>query len=396
MVAFQDVDLASPTLLYASFISGILLHLGIFRAGEWDLYTPHLLSGTAVLYGIAIWAVDHFGGDSSITLQQSARIATPPLVSCLGGIFFSILVYRAAFHRLNRFPGPFLARLSNFYVTSLSVKKFHLYEEVQELHAQYGDIVRLGKSPWYLQQTILLLFLLIPVEGPSELSIANPKAYNFIHSNQSPCQKGPWYNILHPVKSLHMIRDRKEHSQRRKTWDKGLGSKGSSSHHRLCLFVCLIGTALRDYEPRVEHYTKQLLSMLRAKEGTPVDASTIFNFYSFDVMGDMAFDNGFDMLKDGVVHYYMESVHANMLAVSAFSHLVWIFPLLKAIPGLNKEHVRFQSWLEDQVSARRKKKIERPDLFSWLLADYEALEKPTKQNLTDLHGDAHLIVVAGR
>lgn len=42
------------------------------------------------------------------------------------------------------------------------------------------------------------------------------------------------------------------------------------------------------------------------------------------------------------------------------------------------------------------KKSERPDLFSWLLADHQAIAKPTKQNTVDLYGDAHLIVVAGR
>lgn len=48
----------------------------------------------------------------------------------------------------------------------------------------------------------------------------------------------------------------------------------------------------------------------------------------------------------------MESVHANMLAVSAFSHLVWIFPLLKAIPIVNNEHHKFQSWLKSSVDTR--------------------------------------------
>ena len=111
--------------------------------------------------------------------------------------------------------------------------------------------------------------------------------------------------------------------------------------------------ALRDYEPRVEEYTKQLLSVIKTKAGTPVNASTLFNFYSFDVMGDLAFGEGFNMLKDGIVHYYMASVHEGMLAVSAFSHLIWIFPLIKAIPGLNNEHLKFQSWLSNHVSARR-------------------------------------------
>lgn len=36
------------------------------------------------------------------------------------------------------------------------------------------------------------------------------------------------------------------------------------------------------------------------------------------------------------------------------------------------------------------------DVFSWILEDFEEIEKPSKQDITDLHGDAELIVVAGR
>lgn len=47
-----------------------------------------------------------------------------------------------------------------------------------------------------------------------------------LHSNHTRCRKGPWYNILHPLESLQMIRTKEVHSRRRKTWDRGFGSKG--------------------------------------------------------------------------------------------------------------------------------------------------------------------------
>jgi hypothetical protein len=37
-----------------------------------------------------------------------------------------------------------------------------------------------------------------------------------------------------------------------------------------------------------------------------------------------------------------------------------------------------------------------PDVFSWLLEEYNALGKPTKQDELNLRGDAGLITVAGR
>jgi hypothetical protein len=75
---------------------------------------------------------------------QAFTIALKHCSTLAAGTICSILTYRAAFHRLNVFPGPFKARLSNLYVTALGLKKRHLYKEVQELHRKYGDVVRIG------------------------------------------------------------------------------------------------------------------------------------------------------------------------------------------------------------------------------------------------------------
>lgn len=129
----------------AAFFAGVVLHLVAFRHGEWDLYTPHLLASAAIFDGIATFGLTRLSGGDSTSMLQSFGTVSSLFAVCLGGIFTSILVYRALFHRLSRFPGPFFARLSNFYVTSLSVKKFHLFEEIKELHEKYGDIVRVGQ-----------------------------------------------------------------------------------------------------------------------------------------------------------------------------------------------------------------------------------------------------------
>jgi hypothetical protein len=43
-----------------------------------------------------------------------------------------------------------------------------------------------------------------------------------------------------------------------------------------------------------------------------------------------------------------------------------------------------------------KNKPAEPDVFSSILEDYDAMEKPTQQDFDNLCGDAHLIVIAGR
>ena len=54
-----------------------------------------------------------------------------------------MLVYRAFFHRLGVYPGPFFARLSKFWHVS-NLGKFDNYKLLDKLHAEYGPYVRTG------------------------------------------------------------------------------------------------------------------------------------------------------------------------------------------------------------------------------------------------------------
>lgn len=136
--------------------------------------------------------------------------------------------------------------------------------------------------------------------------------------------------------SLQMIRDKSEHLRRRKVWDKGFSAQ-----------------ALRNYEPRVLEYTNQLLSRIAAHEGESVNASTLFNFYSFDIMGDLAFGKSFSMLQSSKEHYFMAELHATMRLNGLFSHAMWLYPLFKQTPILNSGYLRFQAWLKSTVGERR-------------------------------------------
>jgi hypothetical protein len=131
---------------FAAFTAGITAHQFALRHGEWDLWTNRLVVSFALLHITGIAVLLRLPDNNTMTLRDAARIVGTLGLLLVSGILSSLLVYRGFFHRLNRFPGPFLARFSNFYVTGLSAKNLHLYEEVQLLHQQYGDIVRLGMT----------------------------------------------------------------------------------------------------------------------------------------------------------------------------------------------------------------------------------------------------------
>lgn len=126
-----------PTVVAA--LAGVGMHLAVFRHGEWDLHSRHIFAGHILAFVVAAAFSNKISG---VTIGEVARLAG----WYVGSLYTSMLVYRAFFHRLRRFPGPFLGRLSTFYITSLSLRKLQLPWELHRLHAQYGDYVRVGEA----------------------------------------------------------------------------------------------------------------------------------------------------------------------------------------------------------------------------------------------------------
>ncbi|KAF4950438.1 hypothetical protein FSARC_13196 [Fusarium sarcochroum] len=353
-MTFLAVHVDTVELYLTLFFAGVVTHVIALRKGEWDLWAMKFL-GAWIFYETALpLLLSQYG---SVSYLKALLITNKSSIAFLTGLTSSILAYRSFFHRLNRFPGPFVARLSNVYATVLANKEEHMYEEVQKLHHQYGDIVRIG---------------------PSEISIANPQAFRILHANNSPVSKGPFYNVAHPWINLLADRNKKRHGHRRKAWDKAFTAK-----------------ALRDYEHRVVKYTKQLTEHIDEMKGRPFNLTKWINFYTFDIMGDLAFGKSFDMLVNGVEHEFLKLSHTSQTVMGILRRAIWLFPVFKAIPFLNSDYLTFQSYLVNQVDDRRKNPPVVPDVFSWLLEDFSAKENPTKQDYLNLYGDAHLIVIAG-
>lgn len=129
-----------------SFALGVPLHVFVFRRGEWDVMTTKLIRNFALGAGLLAAALSQLAPETFPTVPAALKAACSLTGVLIAGVYASLLVYRAGFHRLNSFDGPWLARMSNLYITSRALKKLHLYSEVQELHGKYGDIVRIGTS----------------------------------------------------------------------------------------------------------------------------------------------------------------------------------------------------------------------------------------------------------
>jgi hypothetical protein len=143
-VASLDQLLSSSLVATVAFaiLLGVVAHLAIrpheIDSRAWPIFSIYL----GVL--IALFATySQIAGFSILT----ALIRTIVVGNSFNvGLASSILVYRGFFHRLHRFPGPFLAKLTRFYAMKKAAKNLQAMKDIQSLHAAYGDFVRVGMS----------------------------------------------------------------------------------------------------------------------------------------------------------------------------------------------------------------------------------------------------------
>ena len=110
---------------------------------------------------------------------------------------------------------------------------------------------------------------------------------------------------------------------------------------------------MRDYEPRVVKYTKQLTEQIEKTKGEPMNVSAWINFYTFDIVGDLAFGTSFDYLVKGKRDKFLEDSHESQALMGAFRQVTWLFAVFKETPFLNNSWLSFQSWLKEKVEIRR-------------------------------------------
>ncbi|RFU29400.1 hypothetical protein B7463_g6939, partial [Scytalidium lignicola] len=224
------------------------------------------------------------------------------------------------------------------------------------LNEEYGDFVR---------------------TGPSEITIYLPEAIPVIYGPSSKCTKAPRYDVSWPTVSMHASRDKTLHDKRRRIWDRAFSTK-----------------SLRNYESRVLGYANELVKGISGLSGKTVLANQWFNFYSFDVMGDLAFGKSFHMLSSGKQHWCLDLLYKGQSPLGILGTVPWLFIILARLPGVGTDFRRFVGWCSEQVEERKKMNPEVPDIMSHLLEASAKAENPRDERLW-LMGDSRLIIIAG-
>ncbi|KAI1633765.1 putative cytochrome P450 monooxygenase [Biscogniauxia mediterranea] len=323
--------------------SGVALHLLYFNRGEHHIIVVGTLT---VAYDVA--------------LKSSLAIVS----LCTGyvsvGLFSSLLCYRLFWHPLRDFPGPLGARISSLWFTLQNIKAEN-HRVCLDLYNRYGPLVRIGSS---------------------ELMIVHPKAVPAIYGTQSVCSKAAFYDGDYPRESIHMTRNAKLHHERRRIWSQAFSDR-----------------ALRGYESHISTYNAALVSRLTEFKGAPANAPRWFNYYSFNVMGDLAFGRDFGMLSSGQQHWAIALLD-EAFVIQGLKLPAWVFRMLTAVPGLTAEYWSFIEYCNRQLTAKiadeRRNGAEgrdRDDLMSLLVAHADA--HPSEKERLVLHSESRTAIVAG-
>ncbi|KAG5803877.1 hypothetical protein H9Q74_011296 [Fusarium xylarioides] len=203
-------------------------------------------------------------------------------------------------YRLSHVPGPFWAGFSKAWMVRQSFKGIQPYA-IQQANEKYGSLVRIG---------------------PNELATDDPKLLKRMMSSRSAYTRGPWYNALRfePGKdNLFSMRDDDAHTKLRNKMAAGYSGKENESLERT-----------------IDEHIAKLINLLETKylstnkDYRPVDFAQKIQFFTLDVISDLAFgqpfgyieqdDDVFDFIKITKAYFPVTLFIANIPSLVSLLH----------------------------------------------------------------------------
>ncbi|KAH8660703.1 cytochrome P450 monooxygenase [Tricladium varicosporioides] len=299
-------------------------------------------------------------------LDLDFRIAA--LILSIGFAFYSLgwAVYNIFLHPLAGFPGPCLARFSLLWRIWHSMGgRFHI--AIDKAHKKFGDTIRIS---------------------PNELSFASVESWKAIYGHQvagrTTMVKSEFYDMYGSgFESLCIGSEREPrvHSRMRKSLAPAFSTK-----------------ALMEQEEIVQGCVNEFVDKL-AVEGTKstgLNMTKWFEMLAFDILGEMAFGESFNCVKNGKPHHWSEMITEHLFFITVLDNLrrypivaaIGKFLLPKVTVSVRNQHSQFS---RDKVARRLKNKTSRKDFMTNLVEKVEFGEV-SKEEMT---AHASTLIIAG-
>ncbi|KAI1386003.1 isotrichodermin C-15 hydroxylase [Hypoxylon trugodes] len=291
--------------------------------------------------------------------------------SAVGLVFVytaGIIIYRLFFHPLAKYPGPFLAKISDVY------QLYHAWKgdrhlEFWRLHERYGKIVRFG---------------------PNSVSFNSNTALKEIYGFKSNVRKAEFYDaFVHPASNTHNTRDKALHARKRRVLSQAFSDSAIKEMDRYIL-------------ANVRSFCEQIgLGASEERKGWTVSKNMAdwCNYLAMDILGDLCFGKAFHMLERPDNRYALE-----LVSLATTRHL--ICGTMSLVGKLHLDKILFRriatgrekymAYSKAQLTERTKlgNDTDRRDFFYHLL---KAKDPETGMGFAtpELWGESNLLIIAG-
>lgn len=252
-------------------------------------------------------------------------------------------------HPLRKYPGPFWWRLTRIPWVRAHVKG-QLPFEVYRMHEKYGPVVRIA---------------------PDELSFLTLTSWKEIYGHRVGSTMGAagdfakheaTYRQSKSMAPSVLSAQRELHTMLRRRLANGFSEK-----------------AMREQEPIIRGYANLLMQRLYemrvdATTGAEkaVDLCQMYNFFTFDVIGDLAMGEAFGCLADTTYHPWVKSVFTSVKDLSwmTSAKLLGLDFVVELMLHFGQKARRFSTELTlNKLKKRMKYGMGRPDFIEGLLKD---------------------------
>lgn len=151
--------------------------------------------------------------------------------------------------------------------------------------------------------------------------------------------------MLQKDRSIHATRQPHLHQARRRIWDQGFGMK-----------------ALQSYQDRVKAKVELLAQNIGRRTGQTIDCRELFLYFGMDIMGDVAFGEGFGMLESNKPHAIMNIMRSGIYILGRLSPVSWFITVVASLPGANADWAKLEKFSEEQVYKRSKMERDEGDV----------------------------------
>ncbi|KAL4898698.1 cytochrome P450 [Aspergillus ambiguus] len=244
----------------------------------------------------------------SAAIQGLALVPWPFILFIVA---LTIVVKRRYLSSISDVPGPFLASFSSFWKIQQIING-HIEEEMLALHRKHGDFVRIADN---------------------EVSVGHQDAVKHLLHAKIP--KGRWYEVF-SIPDYRFVSQMSE-TDPQKHIEKGKNIAAGYALSNIIKSESYVDDIIRTVETQLDEFSNK---------GKRVDLDRWFNYFAFDVVGEVTFSQSFGFVKTGNdIRNAIANARILALYVSIMGHFVWLHnltignPLMSTLGLMPASHV---------------------------------------------------------